>query len=288
MQLTTSELATLGEGPIWDQERNCLWWIDIIGKKLHQYDPAENQNKTFELDQKPGTVVIAENGKLALALFNGFYSFNPANGSCELITNPEEHKPATRFNDGKCDPAGRFWAGTMEDAETGQNIGSLYSLSNNVATKHLDDVGISNGIVWNSTKDTMYYIDSPTRTVFAFDYNHETAEISNRRPIVVTTEEQGYPDGMSIDSEDKIWVCMWAGWKVIRFDPADGSVLDEVEVPVRNVTACAFGGHDLKDLYITTARKGNEDFGFDKQPNAGGLFKTRVDVAGTTFPKFAG
>lgn len=286
MELVCNEIATLGEGPIWDTDSNSLWWIDIIGKKLHNFSPAGKTNQTFELPQKPGTVVIRENGKLALALHNGFYDFDPTSQSCELICDPEAEQPLTRFNDGKCDPAGRFWAGTMEDAETGLKIGGLYSLENGTATKHLSEVLISNGIVWNAAKDKMYYIDSPTFEVVSFDYDLATGAISNKQTVIQFSEDQGAPDGMSIDSDDNLWVCMWGGWGINKVDPASGKILLKVDVPACNVTACAFGGDDLTDLYITTARHNCGDL--EKQPNAGGLFLTKTDVTGTTFAKFAG
>lgn len=150
----------------------------------------------------------------------------------------------------------------------------------------LSDIAISNGIVWTSDRSTMYYIDSPTRRVDAFDYHPDTGEISNRRTAFEIPDGLGYPDGMSIDAEDRLWVALWNGWSVVRFDPQNGKLLDRIELPVANVTACAFGGPELNELYITTARKGTSDEELEKQPHAGGLFRVKVDVRGTLFPPF--
>ena len=288
MERVTQEQAILGEGPIWDEQANVLWWIDIVGKKLFKLDPSSGENSAFDLPEKPGTVVIAADGRLVLALKSGFHWFDPQTQELTFISDPDRDEPETRFNEGKCDPAGRFWAGTMEDAETGKHIGSLFSLQNDQCTKHLTGIGVSNGIVWNNAADTMYYIDSPTRNVDAFDYDQASGTITNRRTVFKVTPEQGYPDGMSIDSDDNLWICLWHGWSLIQADPRNGQLLRTIKVPVRNVTACAFGGENLQDLYITTARKGNTDVELEQQPDAGGLFHTTVDAVGTTFAKFAG
>ena len=287
MQLVDTQPAILGEGPLWDEQAQVLWWIDIIGQRLRRFDPADGSDHTFELPEKPGTVVLRDDDRLGLALQTGFYSFDPATEKLTQIADPESHEPETRFNDGKCDPEGRFWAGSMEDAETGKRIGSLYSLQGGTCTRHFGGIGVSNGIVWNSAADTMFYIDSPTRKVDAFDYDRATGTISNRRTAIDVPDGLGYPDGMAIDINDRLWVCMWHGWAVIQFDPVTGEILQTLDVPVRNVTACAFAGPELRELYITTSRHGNDDVGLDDQPHAGGLFHTRVDVEGTGFARFS-
>lgn len=289
--MTTAELILdakvfLGEGPLWDDQQNCLWWINIFEGELHRYDPATGDDRTWSLGQQIGTVVKQKSGGLAVALENGFYSFDPDTEQLEPVCDPESDRPGNRFNDGKCDPVGRFWAGTMEKAEE-NTTGSLYCLEGNGSCrKMLSDIAISNGIVWTSDRSTMYYIDSPTRRVDAFDYHPDTGEISNRRTAFEIPDGLGYPDGMSIDAEDRLWVALWNGWSVVRFDPQNGKLLDRIELPVANVTACAFGGPELNELYITTARKGTSDEELEKQPHAGGLFRVKVDVRGTLFPPF--
>ena len=281
--------ATLGEGPIWDIRENVLWWIDINECRLHRFDPATNQNETYDIGQRVGTVVPRTSGGLMLAIQNGFAAYDPATRKLDIIADPESHLPQNRFNDGKCDPAGRFWAGTLELVEENMKAGSLYCLyPDGHVERRVPDVGISNGIVWTSDKKTMYFIDSPTRRVDAFDYDNDTGEISNRRTAIALPEGIGYPDGMSIDSEDKLWVALWAGWGVARFDPVTGELLEKINVKASQVTACAFGGPDLKDLYITTARRDLVGDALEDQPDAGGLFHCRVGVAGVRSVAYAG
>ena len=282
--------ATLGEGPIWDQRENVLWWIDINEHRLHRFDPAQNQNRTFDIGQRVGTVVPRLSGGLMLAVQNGFASFDPGNGSLQVINDPEADRPENRFNDGKCDPAGRFWAGTLELIEENMQAGTLYCLfeDGHVEAK-VPDVGISNGIVWTSDKKTMYYIDTPTRRVDAFDYDNDTGSVSNRRAAIKLPDDfVGYPDGMTIDAEDNLWVCFWGGWGVIQFDPRTGKQLARIDVPASQVTACALGGPELKDLYITTARRDLQGPALEKEPQAGGLFHAQVEVGGVPASAYAG
>lgn len=281
--------ATLGEGPIWDARENVLWWVDINECRLHRFDPATKNNTTYDIGQRVGTVVPRASGGLMLAVENGFASYDPAMQKLEIVADPEAHLPENRFNDGKCDPAGRFWAGTLELVEQNMQAGSLYCLyPNGRVERRVPDVGISNGIVWTSDRRTMYFIDSPTRRVDAFDYDDATGEIGNRRTAIALPEGIGYPDGMSIDSEGKLWVALWAGWGVARFDPITGELLAKIDVPASQVTACAFGGPELKDLYITTARRDLVGDALLDQPHAGGLFHIHLDVAGLPAMAYAG
>lgn len=281
--------ATLGEGPIWDSRENVLWWIDINECKLHRFDPAKNSNETFEIGQRVGTVVPRADGGLMLAVQNGFASYDPSSQELKIVADPESHLPQNRFNDGKCDPAGRFWAGTLELVEKNMKAGTLYCLNPDGRVEpRVSDVGISNGIVWTSDKQTMYFIDSPTRRVDAFDYDNETGEISNRRTAISLPDGIGYPDGMTIDSEGNLWVALWAGWGVAKFDPRTGVLLEKIDVKASQVTACAFGGPELKDLYITTARRDLAGDALADQPHAGGLFHIKLDVAGVPSMAYAG
>ncbi|MBC8350670.1 MAG: SMP-30/gluconolactonase/LRE family protein [Planctomycetes bacterium] len=281
--------ATLGEGPIWDTRESVLWWIDINECRLHRFDPATNRNEAFEIGQRVGTVVPRASGGLMLAVQDGFATYDPEIRKLGVVADPEAHLPQNRFNDGKCDPAGRFWAGTLELVEEDMTAGTLYCLyPDGRVEPRVPDVGISNGIVWTSDKETMYFIDSPTRRVDAFDYDNETGEISNRRTAIALPEGMGYPDGMAIDSEDKLWVALWAGWGVARFDPITGDLLEKIDVKASQVTACAFGGPGLRDLYITTARRDLDDEALKAQPDAGGMFHIKLDVAGVPSSEYAG
>jgi len=281
--------ATLGEGPIWDSRDDVLWWLDIEEHKLHRYAPVAQTNDTVDVGQCVGTVVPRRQGGLMLAVENGFASYDPPTRTLEVVAEPEAHLPENRFNDGKCDPAGRFWAGTMQIDEKDMAAGSLYCLhANGKVEKQVSDIGVANGIVWTSDQRTMYYIDSPTGRVDAFDYDNSTGSLSNRRVAFEIPEGMGLPDGMAIDAEDHVWVALWGGWCLACFEPRTGELLAKVEVPAGHVTACAFGGPDLGELYITTARYGLQGEELDRQPHAGGLFRAGVDVRGTLFTSFAG
>jgi len=208
-----------------------------------------------------------------------------------MLSDPEQDRPENRFNDGKCDPAGRFWAGTMLNGagESDPPHGSLYSLDAHHHVQHrLSGVRISNGICWSPDKTTMYFVDSPNRWVDAFDYDDATGAIGNRRVAVTVPREYGMPDGMTIDAEGMLWVAGWGGGQVSRWDPATGKFLETIAVPASQSSACAFGGPNLDELYITSARIGLDAATLAHEPHAGSLFVARPGVKGTEAFEFAG
>mgnify|MGYP001234829048 CR=1 FL=1 len=280
----TATRATLGEGALWHKDR--LYWVDIEEKRIYIYNPKTREERYLQLDAMVGTVVVRARGGLVAALENGFAFVDEETGKVEPIADPEADKPENRFNDGKCDPAGRLWAGTMARSGQGKN-GALYTLETDGRTvvRKLDGVGISNGICWSLDHKTMYYVDSPTRQVVAFDYDKQTGAIANRRVVVEISPEEGVPDGMTIDERGYLWIALWDGWAVVCHDPATGTRHAKVELPAARITSCAFGGDDLGDLYITSARSGLSAEALARQPDAGGLFCTRVGVRGV--PSFA-
>ena len=264
-----------------------IYWIDILSHELYIYDPATGSNRTIPTCQAVGTVVKRAAGGLVLALHNGFAFLDLDTEKMTPVADPERDIPANRFNDGKCDPAGRFWAGTMEFGGA-PDAGALYCLdTDHTVTEKLRPVTISNGIVWTADDRTMYYICTAANTVRAFDYDIDTGAISNER-VVVTNEGEGGFDGMAIDAEDKLWVAVFGGWGVRRYDPETGALLSEVRLPIAQVTACAFGGDNLETLYITTATHALNDEQLAQQPLAGGLFVVDAGVRGQITPKFAG
>ena len=287
-ELLLDTRSPLGEGPLWDAERGVLWWVDILECLVQCYNPADGTNCTWGIGQMPGTLVLAQDGRLVLAAEKGFLWFDPETGDTEPITDPEPDLPENRFNDGKCDPAGRLWAGTMPICEEG-NTGAMYCLhADSRSEKMADDYAIPNGILWNANATEMYHIDSPTRRIDAWDYDNHTGAINNRRPLHTVQQKGAFPDGMAMDAEGKIWLALWGGWAVIRLDPATGEELDQLKLPVSQVTACSFGGPALDELYITSANKGLSEEELAKQPHAGSLFKAKLSVTGTEFTKFAG
>jgi sugar lactone lactonase YvrE len=287
-ELVLDAKATLGEGPCWDSKKQCLYWVDILGKKVHKFDPKADEIETFDFDQFVGAVVLDENGNFILAMQNGIYSLDLGTKELVQIVNPEAALPNNRFNDGKCDPHGRFWAGTMA-LDDKHGAGSLYCMDTDRSVKKVvAETTISNGLAWSPDNSKMYFIDTPTGVVKGYDYDINTGEIANGQIVVKIPEGQGGPDGMTIDSEGMLWVAHWGGYKVSRWNPNTGEQIDEINVPARQVTSCAFGGADLDELYITTARVGLSDEELEKYPLSGGLFKAQVGIKGTPSNRYKG
>lgn len=280
--------AVLAEGPVWDDQSQHLYWIDIERGRLCRLNPAAKSNTEWDLGIRVGFAVLTTKGDMLAGTQEGLIRFSCETGESSAYANPEAGLPNNRFNDGKCDLQGRLWAGTMSVVET-ETKGTLYRVTgpDEVKAQH-GPVTISNGLAWSADASTMYYIDSPTRKVDAFDFDAETGEISGQRTAVALAEGIGYPDGMTIDAEGKLWVALWEGWGVGCFDPATGEMIAKVEVPVACVTSCCFGGPDLMDLYITTASRDLTEEDRPKQPQAGGIFVARPGVKGTPSVRFNG
>ena len=288
VELLVDAHAQVGEGPLWDEERQVLYWVDILSSLLYIYDPATGENRALDVGRHVGTVVTRASGGLMLAVREGFASFDLETQELTLIANPEAHITGNRFNDGKCDPAGRFWAGTMA-YENPTNQGSLYRLDTDLSVhKIFGDVAISNGIIWSLDHTTMYYIDTLRKNVRAFDYADDTGDISNERVIINVPEEIGMPDGMAIDSDGMLWVAHYGGSCVSRWNPNTAQLLEKIDLPVTQVTACAFGGPNLDILFITSAAQELDAAELDRQPLAGGLFSIKTPHQGVPSFRFGG
>lgn len=285
VELLIDAKAIIGEGPIWDEEKQKLLWIDIMGKSLYVYDPANGRNQHYDVGQYVGTVVPWRDNELMLAVQDGFASYNLDTKQLHLITDPEADKPHNRFNDGKCDPAGRFWAGTMA-LNSPTNEGSLYCLDTDYSvSKKLSNVAISNGIIWSLDSKTMYYIDSLARNVRAYDYDIDTGDIRHERILIEIPKEFGVPDGMTIDEEGMLWIAQFHGGRVCRWHPDTGEILQTIHLPASCITACAFGGENLETLFITSAAL---ESGIPGEPQAGGLFSIKPGVCGVPAFRFGG
>ena len=280
--------ALVGEGALWDEQAQMLYWVDILSNALFVYDPATGQNRSYDVGQHVGTVVLRQSGGVMLAVYDGFAEYDLASGKLTPLSDPESHLPGNRFNDGKCDPGGRFWAGTM--AYTNQSTqGSLYRMdADHSVHKMLGDIGISNGIVWSHDKRTMYYIDSSAFTVRAFDYDNASGDISNERVIISVPREMGLPDGMAIDAEGMLWVAHYNGGCMRRWNPDTGQVIDQIDLPAKQITSCAFGGENLDTLFITSAAQQLDAAALAQQPLAGSLFSVKPGVTGALTYRFAG
>ncbi len=287
VELLINKKSILAEGPCWDDQTQTFIWIDIVGEKLFVYRPEDNNLRTYDTGQAVGAAVPNKKGGLVLALKDGFYSLNLHNGDIARIHTGIEHdKKNNRFNDGKCDSYGRFWAGTMDT--TGKKAaGSLYYLTPELEVQNvLNNVSISNGLAWSKDNKTMYYIDTPTKEVLAFDFDLELGKISNKRVVISIPDGQGVPDGMTIDKEGMLWIAQWGGWCVSRWNPVNGELLDRVSLPVSRVTSCTFAGKNLDELYITTASEGLTKEELSKQANAGCIFKVKTDTTGFKVNRF--
>jgi sugar lactone lactonase YvrE len=290
VELVLDAKARLGEGAVWDARRQLLYWVDIEGHELHVFDPAAGRDRSFALGDSVGTVVARARGGVALTLGRAFAALDLDTRKVTVLAEPKEEKVrlGNRFNDGKCDPRGRFWAGTMAVSEA-PAAGGLYRLDPDGSVQRmLEDVSISNGISWSAAADLMYYIDTPTREVAVFDYDDATGTIANRRVAVRFPARHGWPDGMTMDADGMLWIAEWDGGCVSRWDPARGKLVQRIPLPVSRVTSCAFGGPGLDELYVTTAWSRLEPARRRAQPLAGGLFRVRPGVKGVTAFAFAG
>ena len=279
--------AILGEGPCWHAEEKVLYWIDILGKTLHRYDPKSNTDHTREIGETIATVAPRASGGLLLALEHGFAFFNFDDGVIERL-DPVEADDENRFNDGKCDPMGRFWCGSMHIR--GENpTGNLYRMDADLSvTKIEPNLYCSNGMTWSPDRSTMYHVDSSPRRVFAYDYDLETGRVANRRVAIQLDEDQGYPDGMTIDNEGMIWLAQWGAARVCRWNAATGTVLERYDTPAPHTSACCFGGDDLSQLYITSAREGLTQQQLADFPESGCLFRLQTSVSGSPTFSYAG
>jgi sugar lactone lactonase YvrE len=278
--------ATLGEGPVWDEAEGCLWWVDILAGRVHRTDVSTGADETHDVGQYVGAVVPRATGGLIAAVRDGFATFDPGSDALEIVADLQDESRTLRMNDGKVDPAGRFWAGMMA-VDHRPGAGTLYRLDpDRTVTPTVRGTSISNGLDWSPDGSTMYYIDSTPRTVDRFAYDATTGAIRDRTTLIAIRDGV-FPDGMTVDAEGFLWVALWDGWGVERYAP-DGRLDRRVEVPAQQASSCAFGGPDLDLLFITTAQEDFPPGGKPDQPHAGGLFVCRPGVRGRPPFRFAG
>lgn len=291
--------AGLGEGPFWNAQKQILYYVDIINASLHSYNNVTKEQHSVKLAGDGNTVslvvqveghhdkfVVSINNDIAVVTWDGVSS-KPS--SIEIIANLEGNEEKTRINDGKVDPAGRLWAGTMgPKKETGEFVmekGSLYRLNKDkTVTKVIGKLGIANGLAWSLDNKTFYYIDTLKFRVDSYDYNISTGNIANEKTIFCFKKNNidVFPDGMTIDEEGKLWVACFEGGQVLRIDPDTGKLLYTLKIPAPQVTSVVFGGHNLDELFVTTARDDYKKELLDKYPLAGCTFKvTNLGVKGT-------
>lgn len=271
--------ADVGEAPFWSLEEEALVWVDITRGEVHRTDVRTGRDVILiTMPEMVGAVVPRASGGLVAATETGFVALTP-DGDRTSVARVEAGEPTTRMNDGKCDPQGRFWAGTMA-FDTSPGAGSLYRLdSDHSVVRVLRDVTLSNGLGWSPNGETMYYIDSATNRIDAFDFNGAEGSLLNRRPVVHVEVPGGMPDGMTVDREGGLWVALWGGSSVHRYTPR-GQLDAVVHLPASQVTSCTFGGDDLRTLFITSAAYELSAQDRKDEPLAGSVFAVDVGVAG--------
>ena len=293
VDLVLDAKATLGEGLAWNVAEQRLYWVDIMKHEIHRTDPVTGKDEVRNVGEQVGCLGFRAEpdarGTLVAALRSGFHYVDFETGAKTFICDPEK-TPGNRMNDGRCDPYGAFWAGTMMDpSDRKTRTGAIWRLApDGSAAMKVDDIGISNGIAFDAARNYFYCADTyvDVQTVWRFDHDPETGAISNRRVFVTTNDLPGRPDGACVDAEGCYWLALAGGWAVARFTP-DGKLDRLIDVPVQKPTVCTFGGLDLSTLFVASI-----GFGYlpqaDGQPHAGGIFACRPGVQGVAEGMFGG
>jgi sugar lactone lactonase YvrE len=296
---TTAELiyqtqVICGESPVWDEVNQRLYWADVVNGIVYIFNPINGSNKAYNTGQVLGSITLCERGGLLLSCARGFFFLDPDTSKMEPAIGQEILPAGHFFADGKCDPQGRFWAGTYQQDIT-EAIGVLYSLENDLSVKkRAENFILSNGLAWNIAKDKFYFIDSIAKCVYMFKYDSISGDLTNQQILKKFSGDTILPDGMTIDTAGFLWIALFNAGKVIRIDPATGETNFEVLVPsAKQVTSCTFGGKDLNELYITTARELEGPYGIPEddlrfQYNAGGIFKAKLPFKGLPAIRFKG
>ena len=281
--------AVLGESTLWSPEEGAIYWVDINNPTIHRLDPASGEHRHWLVETEIGSIGLAGPGRLVAGLRTGIACFDLESGEFEPLVDPEGgHRfNRNRMNDGKVDRAGRFWCGTMQDPGH-QPVGTLWRIAADGAfTAALTGIRIPNALCWSPDGTTMYFTDSLSMQIWAFDFDQASGEIDNKRVFVELGEGAGVADGATVDSDGFLWCAQMFGGRVRRYDP-DGGIDREVALPVPQVTCCAFGGPDLDTLYISTASLGMDRAARAEAPLAGALFAFEAGVRGLPEPRFGG
>lgn len=275
------EQAVLGEGPVWDEERKVLFFVDIMGKIINSFNPATVEVKKLDTEKPVGCIVFDRNNNIISAEQNMLVKINPDTKERIGILNFDLEN-FLRFNDGKCDARGRFWVGTMATDQShpkAQNCGSLYSFDEKGNIKEvLNKMAIPNGIAFSDDNKYFYHIDTATQQIARYNYDIETGAVSQKTIVVTVPEKEGSPDGMTIDCEGMLWVALWGGYAVARYNPETGEQLAKISVDAENVSCCVFGGENYDELYITSAMNENGE--------GGELFRYKTNTHGIPAYKF--
>ena len=277
----------LGECTIWCDRDQVLWWVDIRGPSLKRFNPSNGEVRAIALSEAIGSFGLTRSGSTMIAgMKSGLYMLDPASGALTLLSAPERDIPGNRFNDGRCDRGGRFWAGTMSDGPR-EPTGSLYRLDADRSCANLRrGIVIPNSIAWSPDDRVMYFADTYVSTIWAYDFDLAAGAMRNERVFADCSNQPGRPDGSCVDADGCLWNAEYGDSRVVRHTP-DGKVDCVIELPVSNPTCCCFGGKDFDTLYISTARQRLTSEQLAREPLAGGLFAARPGVRGLPEARFA-
>jgi sugar lactone lactonase YvrE len=277
--------AELGEGPVWVERDRALWFTDIKKRRIHRFDPATGDRKSWPAPEQVGFVLPAQDGGFVAGLMSGLHRFDERTGRFTLIAEIEPERPNNRLNDGTVDPSGRLWFGTMDNGESART-GAFYRFDRGaVVPTGLSRIAITNGPALSPDGRILYFVDTVEGTIASADVGEDGA-LGPSRPFVRIDPADGHPDGPTVDSEGFVWIGLYAGWEARRYSPG-GELAGRVRFPVANITKIAFGGDDLRTVYATTARQLLSPSEIERQPQAGDLFEFRVDVPGLPCPPIA-
>ncbi len=279
--------ASLGECPVWSVAEQVLYWVDINAPSLNRFDPASARNTVMPMPASIGCFALRRSGGFVVALRDGFWLADAAGKLVRKVSDAPYDPAHHRFNDGRCDPQGRFLAGYMNENRDAGTAALVRLDPDFTQTRLIGGLTISNGLAFSPDGRTMYHTDTPTQVIHAYDYDAATGVPAKPRAFARFTEDGDRPDGGAVDRDGCYWTALYRGGRVVRFNP-DGRVLAEFAVPAMCPTMCAFGGRDLRTLYVTSARQMREPDELARLPQSGGLFAMAVDVPGLPEPAFAG
>ncbi len=276
-ELIHSPKAELGEGPLWHE--NALWWVDIHAGTLNRLNPANGDTSTRPTNDSLGAACPCADGRWLLAQRRGFSLLDWQTGQIEPLASidlPTEQ----RLNDGKCDPVGRFWAGSMSEPPRHKSAFLFALEADGRVTKVLDGISLSNGLAWSSDGGTMFHADSLEQTVTAYDFECADGTLGKSRVLVRFPESMGCPDGLTIDKENHLWIAMWGGSSVVRLHGETGKILEKIDLPVTQPSSCCFGGAQFDQLFVTSAWSGMSNLQRERDPLAGSIFRISTSTSG--------
>jgi L-arabinonolactonase len=277
----------IGESPVWNARENALYWVDVEGKIIQRWQHSDQSIQRWQLDEPVGCIGLRERGGLVGACRTGFFFLDTETGRTTPLSDPEAHLPDNRFNDGKVDRRGRFWAGTRNFRDHSKASGALYRLDSDLSVHRMQErLLCPNGMAWSPDDRLMYLCDTWARKIFVYDFDADDGTLRNRKLFAELKQDEGFPDGLTVDSEGYIWNAHYDGWRITRYAP-DGKVDRIIRMPVQHVTSLTFSDADCRTLYVTSASLRLSAAEHLRQSSAGSIFAIETEVNGISEPQFA-